>query len=467
MPGRRPTPLFIREERGRPSSKVKCGDEDGPELPAVADCRKLNLEAGRIYYTRVAGIFLFLPLLARLHFDRLVTNAGYPSSEMIPAASALIALLSLKLLDKERKSHIDDFNFDDALGLFAGLNVLPKKSFATSYSYRATREQQLALLQGWVRTLAPVMFPDAGTFSLDFHPIPFRGEPSGLDRHYLPLRGKAGPSVLTFFALEQQSRCLCYSNANLTRAEQHGELMRFVEFWRALTGKYPEWLYFDSKVVDYPELDRLNKLSISFVTIRRRGAAILRRLAALPSSNWTKAVIDTPKRCHQQIRYRDEKIRLPGYDGQIRQIAVTGLGRDNPTLFLSNNLTTSAREIVIRYAGRNRVEDGLGISVNFFHFDCLASEVRLNVDLDAALTVVANGCYRWLGLRLRGYENAAPKQLYRRFVETAGSIEIQPKDIQVRFERRSHNPVIRESNFDGGSSPIPWLDNRQVKFEFA
>ncbi len=30
-----------------------------------------------------------------------------------------------------------------------------------------------------------------------------------------------------------------------------------------------------------------------------------------------------------------------------------------------------------RYAGRNRIEDGLGISVNFFHLDCLASEVRL------------------------------------------------------------------------------------------
>jgi hypothetical protein len=467
MSGRRPAPLFIREGRGRPSSKLNCGDQDGPELPAVADRRELNLEPGRICFTRVAGIFLFLPLLARLRFDRLVTDAGYPGSEMIPAASALLALLSLKLLDKERKSHIDDFNFDDALGFFAGLNVLPKKSFATSYSYRATREQQLALLQGWVGTLAPMMFPDAGTFSLDFHPIPFRGEPSGLDRHYLPRRGRAGPSVLTFFALEQQSRCLCYSNANLTRAEQHGELMRFVDFWQALTGKYPEWLYFDSKVVDYPELDRLNKLSISFVTIRRRGAAILRRLAALPSSGWIKAVIDTPKRCHQQIRYQDEKIRLPGYDGLIRQIAVTGLGRDNPTLFLSNNLTTSAREIVIRYAGRNRIEDGLGISVNFFHFDCLASEVRLNVDLDAALTVVANGCYRWLGAQLRGYENAAPKQLYRRFVETAGSIEIQPKEIQVRFERRSHNPVIREANLDHASRPIPWIGNRRIKFAFA
>jgi hypothetical protein len=427
----------------------------------------LSLEPGRTCYTRVAGLFLFLPLLARLHFDRLVTDAGYPGSESVPAVRALLSLLALKLLDKERQSHIDDFNFDEALGVFAGLNVLPKKSFATSYSYRTARDQQLGLLQGWVKALAPVMFPDAGTFALDFHPIPFRGEPSGLDRHYLPRRGKAGPSVLTFFALEQRSRCLGYSNANLTRADQHGELMRFVEFWHALTGKYPEWLYFDSRVVDYPELDRLNKLSISFVTIRRRGAAILRRLAALPSSGWTRAVIDTPKRCHQQIRYRDEKIRLPGYDGLIRQVAVTGLGRDNPTLFLSNHLSTSARDLVIRYAGRNRIEDGLGISVNFFHFDCLASEVRLNVDLDAALTVVANGCYRWLGAQLRGYEGTAPKQLYRRFVETAGAIEVRPKEILVRFDRRSHNPVLREAVLDRQPHPVPWLDNRSFKFTFA
>jgi hypothetical protein len=129
--------------------------------------------------------------------------------------------------------------------------------------------------------------------------------------------------------------------------------MRFVDFWHSLTGKYPEWLYFDSKVVDYPELDRLNKLAISFVTIRRRGAAILRKLGALPSAGWSKAVIDIPRRCHQQIRFCEEKIRLSGYEGPIRQIAVTRLGRENPTLFLCNNWMTSAREIVIRYAGRN------------------------------------------------------------------------------------------------------------------
>ena len=54
--------------------------------------------------------------------------------------------------------------------------------------------------------------------------------------------------------------------------------------------------------------------------------------------------------------------------------------------------------------------------------------------------------------RLRGCANAVPKQIYRRFVETAGWIEIQPKAIQVRFDRLSHNPVIREANFDRESS---------------
>jgi hypothetical protein len=59
--------------------------------------------------------------------------------------------------------------------------------------------------------------------------------------------------VLSFFALEQESRCLCYSNADLTRADQNGEVMRFVEFWHAITATDPQWLYFDSKLIDYPE----------------------------------------------------------------------------------------------------------------------------------------------------------------------------------------------------------------------
>jgi hypothetical protein len=414
----------------------------------------------------VAGIFLFLPLLARLRWDSLVNQAGYPGSRMVPAPGALLSLLALKLLDKERRSHISDFNFDEALGLFAGLNILPKKSFATDYSYRSNRLQQHRLLAGWIAGLAPLLCPDAKAFCLDFHAIPYRGDPEVLDNHYLPLRGQAGPSVLTFFAHEPKSRVLCYANATLTRADQAGEMLRFVDFWQEVTGHDPLWLYFDSKLVPYPELARLDARQISFVTIRRRGAALLRRLHALPARDWRRAVIDIPKRRHQNIRYLDETIQVRGYPGRLRQLAVTGLGREQPTLFLSNNFTASGRDIITAYAGRNGVEDNLGINVNFFHLDCLASEVRLNVDIDVALTVIANGCYRWLATRLRGFTKAKPKQLYRRFIETAGVVEVQRDRIAVHFDKRSHNPIVREAALDHACPPIPWLGGLPITFRY-
>ena len=386
---------------------------------------------------------------------------------MVPALSALLSLLALKLLDKERRSHIDDFNCDEALGLFAGLNILPKKSFATDYSYRTQRTHQQQLLSGWVKALAPVLFPTGSSFALDFHPIPFRGEPSGLDNHFLPMRGKAGPSILTLFAQEHESRVLCYANANLLRSDQAAEPLQFVEFWRDVTGTDPAWLYFDSKLVPYAQLSQLNQRGIWFVTIRRRGAALLRRLNKIPAAQWSKAVIDIPKRRHQAIRYYEQRVHLDDYEGEIRQLAVTGFGREQPTLFLTNNDEETARELIIRYAQRNRIEDGIGIGVNFFHLDCLASEVRLNVDVDVALTVLANGCYRWLAQRLRGFDKAAPKQLFRRFVETGGLVEIEEDRIVVRFDKRSHSPVIREAALDAERLPVPWLGNKPLTFTFA
>src|SRR5215471_5955704 len=459
-------PLFLPPQYGRPAVPHRGHTPTGPDQALRADVRQVSLTPGRRLRTRVAGIFLFLPLLAQLRFDQLVTQAGYPGSHMVPATSALLSLLTLKLLDKERRSHISDFNFDEALGLFAGLNILPKTTFATDYSYRTQREYQHRLLAGWLTSLAPLLLPEASAFCLDFHPIPYRGDPTGLDTHYITQRGKAGTSVLTFFAHEPHSRLLCYANANLTRADPAGELMRFIEFWHTITGRDPQWLYFDSKLAPYPELSRVNQRGIWFVTIRRRGAAVLRRLHALPAQAWRRAVLDIPKRRHQHVRYVDETVTRRGYNGPIRQLAVDGLGRAEFTLVVSNNFDASARELLIRYAGRNSVEDGLGISVNFFHLDCLASEVRLNVDVDVAMTVLAHGCYRWLGSQLRGFEKASPKDLYRKFVATAGVIEIEGERLVVHLEKRCHNPIVREAGLDRDCQPIGWLGQKRMSIAY-
>lgn len=452
-----------------PPGPLPCAETSRHDIPAAADQRELILSAGEPirWRTRFAGLFLFLPLLARLGFSKLVHRAGYPGTKRVPADAALLSLLTLKLLDKERHSHIDDFNFEEALGLFAGLNVLPKKSFASDYSYRTQRVNQQKLLAGWVKSLSPLLLPEARSFSLDFHPIPHRGGDSVLENHYIPCRGQAAPSVQTFFAQEHEKQVICYANANLMRDEQAGEVLVFADFWRDLTGRDPEWLYFDSKLTNYAELSQLNERNISFVTIRRRGASILRELRQRPAADWTGAVIDIPKRRQKRIRYLESGITVRDYEGPLRQIAVTGLGREDPTLFLANNPTALPRVMIMNYARRNRIEDGLGTNVNFFHLDCLSSEVRLNVDLDVTLTVIANGCYRWLAHQLKGFEKAKPKQLYRKFIETGGQIEVAPnRKLVITFDRRCHNPILREARLDSDCPPIPWLQNFRLEFRY-
>ena len=242
--------------------------------------------------------------------------------------------------------------------------------------------------------------------------------------------------------------------------------MRFVECWYAIAGRDPQWLYFDAKLVPSAELSRGNPRGIWLVTMRCRGAALLRRLQGLPAYPWRQTTLHIPKRQHPHVRYVDEIVTLRGYKGPIRQLAFEGLGRRQFTLLVSNNFDTSTREFITRYAGRNSVEDSLGISVNFFHLDCLASEGRLHVDVDVALTVLAHGCYPWWATQLHGFDTAKPKQLSRQCVETGGRVAVQAHRLVVHFEKRAHHAILREAALDAACPAIPWLHNLPVAFKY-
>jgi hypothetical protein len=333
--------------------------------------------------------------------------------------------------------------------------------------YRADqRAQQHRLLAGWLTHLAPLLLPEASTFCLDVHPIPYRGDPTGLDAHYSTQQGHAGPRVLPFFAHEPDRRVLCYAKANRPRADQPGERRRFVAFWHAITGHEPQWLYFAAKLAPSTAVARVNQRGRWFVTIRRRGAALFRRLYALPPTAWRRAVIDSPQRRHQHVRDVDETTTRRGDAGAIRQVAVDGLGHPHPTLLVSNNGDASARDLITRDTGRNGVEDSLGISVKVFHLDCLASAVRLNVDVDVALTVLAHGGYRCLAMQWHGLDKAKPPQLYRKLVETGGQLDIQADRLVVHVAKRAHHPSLREAALDQACPPIPWLPNLPMAFTY-
>jgi hypothetical protein len=63
----------------------------------------------------------------------------------------------------------------------------------------------------------------------------------------------------------------------LRKGQQNDEVLRFVRFWKARTGRYPEELIFDSKLTTYTKLDELNRLGIQFITLRGRAGGFCER----------------------------------------------------------------------------------------------------------------------------------------------------------------------------------------------
>ena len=436
--------------------------KDGSDIPDSADARLCSLEPGRCFATKVAGLFLFVPLLLALDLPAAVAAARWPGSKAIPALQTILALLVGKLLGKRRVSHISDLCNDEGAGLFAGLKVLPKNTFATDYSYRTERAMSDRFIAALLSKAALGEGPPS--FNLDFHIIPFRGQDADLEKHWLAGRHRAAVAVMAFVAQHWQRRVMCYATANVVRNEADRMAVRFADHWKEQTGQYPARLLFDGRVTTYSGLNDLNQRQVGFITIRRRGSAMLRRAARLPASAWERCQVKQAKGGIRTIQYVDEQVRLNDYQGTVRQIIVRGLRREEPTFFLTNDkpVRQTARDVVQDYAQRNLVENELGEQITFFHLDCLNSDVRLNVDFDLTMTVLADLLYREMARRLKGFEHASPQKLFRKFVDTPGSVKIGEDQIRVRLHKRAHNPLLKEAALADASLPVPWLQGRSV-----
>ena len=100
--------------------------------------------------------------------------------------------------------------------------------------------------------------------------------------------------MLTFFAQDADTATLCYANADLSKAEQPHEIIRFCEFWQRTSGQPPGLLVFDSTLTTHAELAELDEQQIGFITLRRRGGNIIKGIKALPDSNWSRCASSAP-----------------------------------------------------------------------------------------------------------------------------------------------------------------------------
>jgi hypothetical protein len=447
-------------------------DDERPTVPRpttadVSDVGQLDLEP-RTVHTKFGGLFLFLPGLAALPFDRIVRQAGLPGSEMVPAAHAVRSLLALKLFGNARHSHVMSYVLDEGLALFAGLNVIPKRSFLADYSCRVDPACYPRLMRHWFDAISSAGLARGSSFDLDFHTIPHHGDDPLLEKHYVSRRSRRQKGVLAFLAHDGEQRVFCYGRADIRKQDQADEVLNFVAFWQQRTGVRPEELIFDSKLTTYANLNKLNAQQVNFITLRRRSPQLLRAIAQAPCSAWRRVELEGVSRQYKTPRVWDQQVALRDYDGLIRQVVVTELGHEEPTVLLTNQLKRSAAKLIERYAQRMLIENQIEDGIDFFHMDALSSAVALRVSCDLQLTLMASSLYRLLGGRIgQGYEVAKSRHLFRDFIDATATVRLTKEEVLVRFQRRAHNPLLIAAGFDQGDSVIPWLGHKRLRFELG
>jgi transposase len=413
-----------------------------------------------------AGLLLLFPAICDAGLPDLVSQAGYPSTEALSSWQSIGTLLLAKCARKPRISHAGTLADDQGLAFTLGLTALPKATHLGTYSWRVRRDSNRALLSGLVKALRPLGLAtgEAG-FNCDFHAIRHHGDQAVLEKHYVPRRSQRTRAVLTFFAQDHASADMVYSNADITRTEQAAEIIAFADYWQHATGSDPGLLVFDSQLTTYKILDQLTSRGITWLTLRQRGKTELARLAALPASAWKTAVIARTGR-YRRPRLHEDMIKLKDVSSKVRQIAIRNIGRDEPTLLISNDLTTPGKNLFARYAERMMVENELDAYIGGFHLDALTSGVPLNVDLDTTLTVIAGNLYRLLALKLSRYEKATPETLWRDFLDATGTLHIDDTNVTCALNLRSHHPALIDAGFAGLETPIPWWEGRTLRFRF-
>ena len=439
-------------------------DEERPSAPrrtveAVADVRAFSLEL-RSFSTTCGGLFLFVPDLVRLDIDQLAAAARLTGTKMIPAGHALRASLALKLWSIERKSHVMPLAADEGLALFSGLNVTPKRSYLCEYSSRFAHANTMNLIAGWHDQVAADRLFSGESFNLDFHSVPYYGEHPVLERHYVSSRSRRQLSVLVFVAQDAEGRAFCYANADLRKGEENDEILRFVEFWKRTHGALPRHLVFDSKLTTYANLDKLDQMGITFITLRRRSPKLLQQIVNLPRSAWRQIELDVPSRKYKTPRIYEQQATLA--QRPFRQFYIQDLGHDEPTILVTNE-TRTPQKLITRYAQRMLIENALSDAVRFFHMDALSSSVGMKVDFDMGLTVIASGLYRLLARRMRGYSDAQARQIFRDLIDIPANVSVTPTEVTVKFHRRSHLPIVVASGLLDQSVAVPWWAGARLK----
>ena len=449
----------------RRSKKVKMQSQITTHLKAPATTL-LTMDE-EIFSTAHVGILCFLPYLMETGLHTIIENSLFPETKTLPKINAILSFVALKLSNIKRYTSDNLWCMDRGCGLFAGLNVLPKAAWFSSYSHRVTREMNLDFLKA-MHQLWQKKGLLSDTTNLDFVTIPYWGDDSHLENNWSGTRHIALSSILAAIAQDPDTGLITYGDTTVRHENESNVVVEFLDFYKqAGGGKELKYLVFDSKFTTYENLSKLDDNDIKFLTIRRRGKNIVDQLNQLPNTDWKKIRVKTSKHKTRQLRVIDQIIFLKKYGKEIRQVAITGHGKIKPALIISNDFDLSTESIIRKYARRWLVEKSISEQTHFFHLNKVSSSMVIKVDFDLTMTILSHNLYRLLASDLAGFEHLTPNSLYEKFICNSGSVSIQNKEIVVSMKKKRNLPELLTAMSHFNPMNIPWLGKQKLTINAA
>jgi len=437
-----------------------------PKIQAPVS-KKISGKTEKIKSTS-AGILSLLPYIKKYKIDKAIENSSYPETKTLDKLNSILAFVALKASDMRRYSCDDKWCMDRGLGLFAGLNALPKAAWFTSYSHRVTTDININFL----KSLQNIWSENnllGDTSNLDFTTIPYWGNDEHLENNWSGKRTKALPSMLAVLAHDPDSGIINYGNTNVVHKEESNEVLKFLDFYHSGKSKNKQLRYivFDSKFTSYQNLGRLNNDGVKFITIRRRCKSLVDRLNKIPSKERKKVRVEMAGNKKRTLNIYEEEVSLNGYDGIVRQVCITGHGKIKPAVIITNDFGLSAAEIVRRYARRWIVEKAISEQIDFFHLNSVSSSMVIKVDFDLTMSILTHNIFRLFSKDLERYSHLSDRSIYEKFLLNEADIEIQNNEISISLKKKRNLPLILENTRKYNHIKYQWINNSQLGFSGA
>jgi hypothetical protein len=422
------------------------------------------------FHSSNTGIFSFLPVIFKYGIHQVIERSVYPFTRPINRLSSILCFLAIKLSSIKRYSHDDLWCMDRGMGLFAGLNVLPKTAWFSNYSSRVTSDMNLSFLKELHRLwVEHGLLSD--TVNLDFTTIPYWGDGDHLENNWSGKRGKALSSMLAVLAQDPDSGIIDYGNCGVMHKKESSVVLEYLDFYQSTPNgnKQLKYLVFDSKFTNYQNLSKLDQQNIKFITIRRRGGKMLEDIQKI--TTWKTVRVEASGLKKRTLKVNDQNITLTGYKDEetgkaktIRQIVITGNGKEKPAVMLTNDFHLPIETVVRKYARRWLVEKEIAEQIDFFHLNRVSSSMVIKVDFDMVMSILAHNLYRLLAMELDRYKNMSNDRIYKKFIINSGEIEIQNDRIRIEKKKKRDLPQLMEFTQNSNTITYPWLDNKNIDF---